>query len=131
MRKAITTTLSAGFALAGFTGITMAQDIAAASQPPVETYICERNVELQVVYINNLKNDEAMAVLFTEGKLVPMRIAVSGSGARYVAYDEQDSYRWHTKGGEGVLSYMEADHTAEEQVLLSNCVNKANAPEQD
>lgn len=91
-------------------------------------YYCERGVMIPVTYINT-QSGAAFAVIHVEGKQVPMRIAISASGARYIALDEQDSYRWHEKGGEGVLSHMEADHTAQEQVLLSNC--RADEPEEE
>lgn len=124
MLKAITPFLTSGVLLSCFASNVLAQDNAEIQPLTKVTYICERNVELPVVYINGLKNDESMAVIFTEGKLVPMRIWPAASGARYIALDEQDSYRWHTKGDEGVLSFLEADHEATEQILLSNCVNK-------
>ena len=124
MLRTITSSLVTGLFFSGFAGIAMAQDNTEMQPLTKVTYICERNVELPVVYINGLKNDESMAVIFTEGKLVPMRIWPAASGARYIALDEQDSYRWHTKGDEGVLSFLEADHEATEQILLRNCVNK-------
>ncbi|MGY4665235.1 hypothetical protein ACVWZ9_006029 [Pseudomonas chlororaphis] len=31
------------------------------------------------------------------------------------------SYRWHTQGDSGLLSFLEADHTAKEQQLLKDC----------
>ena len=40
---------------------------------------------------------------------------------RYIALDEQHSLRWNTKGDEGFLSFLAADHTAQERVLLANC----------
>lgn len=116
--------LFSGFVISGLTGSALAQDNADVAPVTKVTYICDRNVELPVIYINGLKNDESMAVIFTEGKLVPMRIWPAASGARYIALDEQDSYRWHTKGDEGVLSFLEADDSAKEQTVLDNCVNK-------
>ena len=41
--------------------------------------------------------------------------------ARYISIDEQRSYRWHTKGNKGILSYLEADLSAKEKNILSNC----------
>ncbi|WP_439273146.1 MliC family protein [Pseudochrobactrum sp. HB0163] len=129
------TLVFSGLLLSGMAGAALAQSPApeAEEMAPLTkvTYICERNVEVPVVYVNGLKNDESMAVISVEGKLVPMRIAPSGSGARYIALDEQDSYRWHSKGDEGILSFLEADDSAEEQVLLSKCVDKSKAENQD
>ncbi|MBX8824417.1 MliC family protein [Ochrobactrum sp. SFR4] len=130
MLKAIIPSLSAGLLLCGFAGSVAAQEADEMQALTKVTYICERNVELDVVYINGLKNDESAAVLYTEGKLVPMRIWPAASGARYIALDEQDSYRWHTKGDEGILSFLEADDSAKEQTLFSNCVNKDKAAQQ-
>ncbi len=141
MLKTLTATfgtpLAAALLLSGMAGIAQAQNQAQApaaeEMPPLTkvTYICERNVELPVIYVNGLKNDESMAVLSIEGKLVPMREWPAASGARYVALDEQDSYRWHSKGDEGTLSFLEADDSAKEQILLSSCVDKSKAEKQD
>lgn len=128
MLKTALSTLAAGFALAAFASGANAQD--SAEQPLTKvSYLCQRNVELNVVYINGLKNDDSAAVLSTEGKLVPMRLAPSGSGALYVAMDEQDSYRWFTKGNEGTLTFLEADDSAKEMTVLENCVAKDKAAE--
>jgi len=83
-------------------------------------YICERNVEISAVYINTV-NGNSYAVIYAEGKQIPMDQHVSASGARYVALDEQNSYRWYTKGDEAYLAFLEADHTAEEKIILSAC----------
>lgn len=128
MLKTAASVLAAGFVLAGFASGANAQD--SAEQPLTKvSYLCQRNVELDVVYINGLKNDKSAAVLYTEGKLVPMRIWPAASGARYIALDEQDSYRWHTKGDEGTLTFLEADDTAKEMTVLQNCVAKGKAAE--
>lgn len=128
MLKTAASVLAAGFVLAGFASGANAQD--SAEQPLTKvSYLCQRNVELDVVYINGLKNDESAAVLYAEGKLVPMRIWPAASGARYIALDEQDSYRWHTKGDEGTLTFLEADDTAKEMTVLQNCVAKGKAAE--
>ncbi|MDP2986203.1 MAG: hypothetical protein Q8M80_13645, partial [Hydrogenophaga sp.] len=43
------------------------------------------------------------------------------TGVRFIALDEQNSLRWYTQGMKGELSFLAADHTAQEQTLLSNC----------
>lgn len=90
--------------------------------PDIEqkVYVCERGATIPVTYINTNDGD-SIAVAVIEGRHIPMTLAPSGSGARYVAIDEQQSYRWHSKGDEGILSFMEADHEAEEQTLLGEC----------
>lgn len=123
MLKTVLSTVAAGFVFAGFASSAYAQDN--AEQPLTKiSYLCQRNVELHVVYINGLKNNDSAAVLLIEGKLVPMRSWPAASGARYIALDEQDSYRWHTKGNEGRLTFLEADHTATEMTVLDNCIAK-------
>lgn len=84
------------------------------------TYTCERGVALPVVFINPA-DGPSLAVLSAEGKLVPMRSRPAGSGARYIALDEQDSYRLYTKGDTAILSHLAADHTVREETLLSDC----------
>jgi len=94
----------------------------AAVQEPrsnVASYRCEDGVKIQAAYVN-LQN-ESLAVLYYNGQLIPMHQAVSGSGVLYVADDEQNSYRWHSKGKMGVLSFLAADHTAKEKIILRNC----------
>lgn len=90
-------------------------------------YDCEGDQNLQVAYLN-IASGAAFAVLYYNGELSVLRIAVSGSGARYVAVDEQNSFRWHTKGDSGVLSFLAADHTAQEEVLLRDCKATAHTP---
>ena len=91
-----------------------------AYQSRVASYRCEGGVEVQAAYLN-IDNGASFATLYYKGRLIPMHIARSGSGALYVADDEQNSYRWHTKGDTGLLSFLEADHTAKEQQLLKDC----------
>lgn len=84
------------------------------------TYTCERGVRVPVTFINQ-DEGPGYAVMMFEGKLIPMRLAPTGSGARYVALDEQDGYRLWTKSDEAMVGYLAADHTASEQVFLKEC----------
>lgn len=84
-----------------------------------EVYICQRDVEVPVTYVNG--TDPAMAFLLAEGKLVALRQVPSASGVFYASFDEQDGYRWRTQGSEAVLAWLAADHTASEVVLLEGC----------
>lgn len=96
------------------------------SEPIIQkVYICERGARIPITYINT-EGGESFAVAEIEGRQIAMRVAPSGSGARYTAINEQESYRWHSKDDEGILSFMEADHEAEEQTVLTEC--KAEAP---
>ncbi|WP_424986814.1 MliC family protein [Microbulbifer sp. S227A] len=85
------------------------------------TYQCERGVLLPVTFVNP-PDGAGLAVMHVEGKQVAMRALPAASGVRYVAFDEQDSYRLYTKGDEGFVMHMAADHTAEEIPVLRGCV---------
>lgn len=89
-------------------------------QSQVARYQCEGKVRVDAAYLN-IDNGTSFATLYYKDQLIPMHIARSASGALYMADDEQNSFRWHTKGKEAVLSFLEADHTAKEQVLLKDC----------
>ncbi|WP_242487524.1 MULTISPECIES: MliC family protein [unclassified Pseudomonas] len=90
------------------------------AQSTVARYQCEGGMRIEAAYLN-LPNGDSFATLQYKGHLIPMHISQSGSGALYVADDEQNSYRWHTKGDRGMLSFMAADHTAEEESILKDC----------
>ena len=94
---------------------------------PIERvdYICERGVVVPVTYINN-GSVPGFAVINAEGKMIALQW--HDDLKKYVAIDEQDSYRWGDKDGEAVLSHLEADHTAKEIVLLSAC--RSDEPEE-
>lgn len=96
---------------------TLAQDALPALSA---TYVCDGGAVLQVAYINP-QTGPSLAVVAWAGKLIPMQAGPTGSGVRYIAFDEQASYRWHTKGDEGILLFMLADHTAREDVVLGGC----------
>ena len=83
-------------------------------------YRCQGGTELDVVYLN-LTDGTAFAALHFEGRTALLQNRPSASGARYIALDEQHSLRWHTKGSEGFLNFLAADHTAREQTLLRDC----------
>lgn len=96
---------------------------AAAAQPPPAisaAYLCEGGAVLRVAYINPAQA-EGFAIVDWAGRLIPMRQLRAASGVRYVALDEQDGHRWHTKGDEGFLARLAPDHTATEEVVLRGC----------
>ena len=84
------------------------------------TYSCDRGVELAVRFVNP-PSEPGIAVMGIEGKLVALRAVPAASGVRYVATDEQDSYRLYTKGREAFVTWMAADHTAGEVTILDGC----------
>lgn len=83
-------------------------------------YQCQSGTKLQVAYLN-MKSGESFASLHFNGNTVLLQSRQMASGVRYIALDEQNSLRWTTKGNEGFLAFMAADHTAKEQILLSDC----------
>lgn len=83
-------------------------------------YRCQGGTELDVIYLN-LTDGTSFAALHFEGRTALLQNRPTASGARYVALDEQHSLRWHTKGSEGHLAFLAADHTARERTLLSDC----------
>ena len=83
-------------------------------------YQCQQGTKLQVAYLD-MKSGESFASLHYNGNTVLLQSRQLTAGVRYIALDEQNSLRWATKGGTGFLAYMAADHTAKEQILLSDC----------
>lgn len=83
-------------------------------------YQCQSGTKLQVAYLN-MKSGESFASLHYNGNTVLLQSRQMASGVRYIALDEQNSLRWTTKGNAGFLTFMAADHTAQEQTLLSDC----------
>lgn len=83
-------------------------------------YQCERGVTLPVTYLNTASGG-AYAVLQVDGQQIPMSIAVSASGARYVSIDEGRNYSWHTKSDTGILSWQPAGDASEDAVVLKEC----------
>ena len=83
-------------------------------------YQCQPDTKLQVAYLT-MKTGESFAALHFKGNTVLLQSRQLASGVRYIALDEQNSLRWTTKGNEGFLAFMAADHTAKEQILLSDC----------
>ncbi len=83
-------------------------------------YRCAGGARLDVVYLN-LQDGRSFASLHFDGRTALLLNRPAASGARYIALDEQHSLRWHTKGDEGSLRFMEASDPAREQTLLTDC----------
>ncbi len=106
--------------LLGLLAAAFPMSVAAQVTVMAAVYVCQRGVEVPVTYVNG--TDPAMAFLVAEGKLVALRQVPSASGVFYASFDEQDGYRWRTRGSEAFLAWLAADHTAGETVLLEGCV---------
>ena len=110
------------------TGIVLALSALASSPALAQTisrdsvirtdYVCERGVVVPVTYIH-AGEEPAFAVIDVEGKMVALQW--HNALRKYVAMDEQDSYRWAEKDGLGILSHLEADDSAKEVTILSSC----------
>lgn len=85
-----------------------------------ETYICERGATIPVTYIN-IDDKPTLAVAVIEGRQIPMIHRELTGGPVYVAANEQESYRWTPQGETARLTFLEADDSATEQTLLSEC----------
>ena len=84
-------------------------------------YRCEGGAEIEVAYLE-LGHGVSFAALHHQGRTALLRAAQpSPAGERYIALDEQHSLRWNTQGDDGFLSFLAADHTAQERRLLTNC----------
>lgn len=81
------------------------------------TYLCERGVEVPVVFVNP-EGGDGYAVAQIDGKLLGMRQAVSASGARYRSGDGADAYQLWSKGN-GALIFFGAE--GQESVLFQDC----------
>ncbi len=95
-----------------------------------ETYICERGVALQVVFIKDKERDYAIVAI--DGKLVAMREELKNSdklflGKLFIAVDEQDNYRLRIKGNEAVVTYKDNGiykdngQSKTDKVVLQSC----------
>ena len=97
---------------------------AASAQAPeareafVEHYTCEGGAHLAAAYINTPEG-ESYAVVVFDGKMTPMKVGISASGARYVSLTEP-ALVWHTKGNDGFLAHDDADET----MIARSCVSK-------
>jgi len=80
------------------------------------TYACAGGETLEVVFLNTAGGNSYAVVRAPDG-LLPMQVAISASGARYVALSPEDGRVFWTKGSEATL-YAGPDG---EQALLTDC----------
>ena len=76
-------------------------------------YQCADNRRLPVAFIN--AGEDSFAVIHEAGAMVPLKLAVSASGARYLSADE--GLELWTKGAEATLTLLGENGT----VLYRDC----------
>ena len=87
-----------------------------------QTYICARNVEIPVTFVNTPEG-ESYAVALIDGQMRAMRQVISASGARYRSGDGEDAYQIWTKGNDlAIVSYGAED---KDTVLFQDCTGRA------
>lgn len=98
----------------------LAAPAAAAAETQVQniSYICERGVEVPVVYVN--APDTSIAVIYVEGGQFLLYNEPAASGARYGWPSDGSNYVWWTKGEEATL-YWKDGEAGTETPILSNC----------
>ncbi|MCA0272882.1 MAG: MliC family protein [Proteobacteria bacterium] len=82
------------------------------------TYICNRDVEIPVAYVN--ADDGSIAVLHVEGRLITLYNEPAASGARYAWPSDGSGYVWWTKGDTATLYWRDGE-TDTEAVLYAEC----------
>lgn len=78
-------------------------------------YLCDRDVEVPVVYVN--ADDLSLVVLQVEGEQVLLYAEAAASGARYGWPSDGSGYVWWTKGDEAVLYWKDGESGSEEPIL--------------
>lgn len=79
------------------------------------TYLCERDVQVPVVYIT--APDVQAVVLTADGFQITLYAEPAASGARYGWPSGGSSYVWWTKGDEGTLLWRDGAAGTETPVL--------------
>lgn len=82
-----------------------------------QRYVCERGVDVPVIYATHA--DQGIAVLVVEGRQILLYQEISASGARYGWPSDGSNYIWRTKGETAVLLWK--DETGGETPVLSDC----------
>ena len=80
-------------------------------------YLCDRNVEVPVTYVND--GDTSVVVLMVDGTQISLYGESAASGARYGWPSDAASYVWWSKGDTAMLLWK--DETGAETPVLPNC----------
>lgn len=86
------------------------------------TYVCDRGVEVPVVFVNH-PDTGSTAVALIDNRLLAMRNVISASGARYRTDGDGDgdAYQLWVKGNTAVI-FVGPD--GDDVVLFGNCAMK-------
>lgn len=90
----------------------------AETQVANQTYLCERDLRVPVVYVN--ADDTSLAVLVVEGRQVLLYTEPAASGARYAWPSDGSGYVWWTKGDVAML-YWKDGAAGTETAILTEC----------
>lgn len=90
----------------------------AETQVANQTYLCERDLRVPVVYVN--ADDTSLAVLVVEGRQVLLYTEPAASGARYAWPSDGSGYVWWTKG-DGAALYWKDGAAGTEKPILTGC----------
>ena len=100
-------------------GLIVGPAVAAAEVRPMR-YLCERGVEVPVVYIPDAV--PSAAVIEVEGRMIALEQEMSGSGVRYGWPSDGSHYVWWSKGMTEAMLLWSDGETGEEVTLLAECV---------
>lgn len=81
------------------------------------SYACDGDTSMQVVFVNTAAG-ASYAIVLEQGRMIPMQIAVSASGARYLSIAPEGRYQLWTKGDTADLVVLDGDA---ETPLRSGC----------
>lgn len=79
------------------------------------TYLCDRDVQVPVVYVT--ADDTALVVLQVEGSQILLYNEPAASGARYAWPSDGSGYVWWSKGAEATLLWKDGEAGTETPIL--------------
>lgn len=106
----------------------LAQTPAASDTPPAPEdtllrfhYTCDGGQGFDAVFVNTAAGN-GYAIVGLDGALIPMEVAISASGARYLSIAEDGPrYQFWTKGMDATLSTLEGEA---ETPLMADCTGE-------
>ncbi len=102
--------------------VLLAGTVQAEMQVQANRYICERGVEVPVVYIND-DSDIGIAVIGVEGGMYNLQTEQAASGVRYGFPSGGSHYVWWTKGDTATLYWHDGTDGSDAEIL-GGCMSK-------